>query len=153
MAYYRKPDWFTKHVFNPAVQLMTRAGISVWGSRILRVRGRKSGEWHSHPVNLLSFEGRQYLVAPRGLTQWVRNIRAAGGGELVLGRTARPFKAVEIPDEAKLRILRGYLKRWAFEVGMFFQGVGADSSDEDLMRIAPDHPVFRVELSEVGQGS
>jgi Domain of unknown function (DUF385). len=145
MAYYRKPDWFTQHVFNPAVALLTRAGISIWGSRVLRVRGRKSGEWHSHPVNLLSYEGKQYLVAPRGLTQWVRNIRVAGGGELLLGNKVQPFKAVEMPDEAKVPILRAYLKRWAVEVGIFFQGVGADSSEEELRRIAPDHPVFRVE--------
>ncbi|MHB8611585.1 MAG: nitroreductase/quinone reductase family protein [Candidatus Dormibacteraceae bacterium] len=145
MAYYRKPDWFTQNVFNPAVELMTRAGISVWGSRILRVRGRKSGEWHSHPVNLLTLEGKHYLVAPRGLTQWVRNIRVAGGGELVLGNKVVPFKAVEISDEEKMPILRAYLRRWKMEVGIFFQGVDADSSESELTRIAPDHPVFRIE--------
>lgn len=145
MAYYRKPDWFNNQVFNPAVALMTRAGMSVWGSRILRVRGRKSGEWHSHPVNLLTYEGKQYLVAPRGLTQWVRNIRVAGGGELLLGNKVQPFKAGEIPDEEKAPIVRAYLKRFSFEVGKFFRGVKADSPEEDLRRIAPDHPVFRVE--------
>ena len=143
--YYRKPDWFTKNVFNVAVALLTRTGVSVWGSRILRVRGRKSDAWHSHPVNLLTYEGKQYLVAPRGLTQWVRNIRAAGGGELVLGSKVQPFKAVEISDEEKIPILRAYLKRWKFEVGIFFQGVSADSPEEELRRIAPDHPVFRIE--------
>jgi deazaflavin-dependent oxidoreductase (nitroreductase family) len=145
MAYYRKPDWFTKNVFNAAVALMTRAGISVWGSRILRVRGRKTGEWHSHPVNLLTYEGQQYLVAPRGLTQWVRNIRAAGAGELVLGSRVQLFKAAEIPDEEKIPILRAYLKRWKVEVGVFFQGVDADSPEKELRRIAPDHPVFKIE--------
>lgn len=145
MAYYRKPDWFTKHVFNPAVALMTRAGISVWGSRILRVRGRKSGEWHSHPVNLLTYKDKQYLVAPRGLTQWVRNIRVAGGGELALGSKALPFKAVEVSDAEKIPILRAYLKRWKVEVGIFFQGVDADSPEAELRRIAPDHPVFRID--------
>ena len=145
MSYYRKPDWFTKNVFNPAVALFTRAGISVWGSRILRVRGRKSGVWHNHPVNLLTFEGKQYLVAPRGETQWVRNIRVSGGGELVLGNKVQPFRAVEISDEEKIPILRAYLKRWKFEVGVFFQGVSADSPEEDLKRIAPDHPVFGIE--------
>jgi hypothetical protein len=145
VAYYRKPDWFTNHVFNPAVEMMTRAGISVWGSRVLRVRGRKSGEWRSHPVNLLTYEGKQYLVAPRGLTQWVRNIRVAGGGELWLGNKAQPFKAEEIADEQKVPLLRAYLKRWKAEVGVFFQGVSADSLEKDVRRIAPDHPVFRVE--------
>ncbi|GAC1506650.1 MAG: nitroreductase family deazaflavin-dependent oxidoreductase [Candidatus Dormibacteraceae bacterium] len=146
MAYYRKPDWFTKNVFNAAVALLTRAGISVWGSRILRVRGRKTGEWHSHPVNLLRYEGKPCLVAPRGHTQWVRNIRVAGGGELGLGNKVQPFKAVEISDLEKIPILRSYLKRWKLEVGIFFQGVSADSPDEELRRIAPDHPVFRIEL-------
>lgn len=145
MAYYKKPDWFTNNVFNRAVAVMTRLGVSVWGSRVLRVRGRNSGEWHSHPVNLLAYEGRQYLVAPRGLTQWVRNIRVAGGGELVLGTRAQPFHAVEIPDEEKIAILRAYLRRWKFEVGAFFQGVDADSPEPELRRIAPDHPVFRVD--------
>jgi deazaflavin-dependent oxidoreductase (nitroreductase family) len=112
---------------------------------VLKVRGRKSGEWRSQPVNLLTFEGKQYLVAPRGLTQWVQNIRAAGSGELWVGQKAQPFKAVEVTEDAKIPILREYLRRWKFEVGMFFQGVSADSPEDELRRIAPDHPVFRVE--------
>jgi hypothetical protein len=85
-------------------------------------------------------------VSPRGETQWVRNLRAAGGnGELVLGKKAEPFHAVEVPDEDKIDILRHYLKRWKMEVGQFFQGVSASSPEEDLRRIAPDHPVFRIE--------
>jgi deazaflavin-dependent oxidoreductase (nitroreductase family) len=143
--HYQRPDWFTKHVFNRFVAVATRLGISVWGSRVLRVRGRKSGEWHSTPANLLTIDKMQYLVAPRGHTQWVRNIRASGEGELLLGRHAQHFQAVEIADDQKVPILREYLKRWAFEVGMFFGGVSAASSDEELRRIAPDHPVFRVE--------
>ena len=145
MAYYQKPDWFTRNVFNKAVHGLTRIGVSVWGSRILRVRGRKSGEWHSHPVNLLTYQGTQFLVAPRGLTQWVRNIRVSGDGELVLGGRAQRFKAIEIPDDDKVPILRDYLKRWKFEVGMFFGGVSAESPDDELRRIAPNHPIFRVE--------
>jgi hypothetical protein len=142
---YIKPDWFTQNVFNPTVALFTRLGVSVWGSRILRVRGRTSGEWRSSPVNLLTFSGNRYLVAPRGHTQWVRNIRVSGEGELVLGGRAEKFRAVEIPDEEKLPILREYLRRWKFEVGVFFAGVGPDSPESELRRIAPDHPVFRVD--------
>lgn len=145
MAYYRRPDWFTVNVFNRTVALMTRVGISVWGSRILRVKGRTSGQWRTHPVNLLTYQGTRYLVAPRGLTQWVRNIRVSGGGELVLGARAEPFRVVELSDEEKIPVLRAYLTRWKFEVGQFFQGVAGDSSEEDLKRIAPLHPVFRVE--------
>lgn len=145
MAHYQQPDWFTKNVFNPAVAAFTRLGISVWGSRVLRVRGRKSGEWRTSPVNLLTFEGKQYLVAPRGHTQWVRNIRASGDGELLLGSNVQRFKAVEITDDEKVPMLRDYLRRWKFEVGQFFGGVSADSPETELRRIAPDHPVFRVD--------
>ncbi len=119
-------------------------GLSFWGSRILRVRGRSSHEWRSTPVNLLTYEGHRYLVAPRGQTQWVRNLRAAKSGELALGQKSESFTAFELPDDQKPRILRAYLRRWKVEVGVFFGGVSAASSEEDLRRIAPDHPVFRI---------
>jgi deazaflavin-dependent oxidoreductase (nitroreductase family) len=141
---YIKPDWFTRTLFNPTVALVTRAGLSVWGSRVLRVRGRKSGEWRSSPVNLLPLQNKRYLVAPRGHTQWVRNIRVTGTGELLLGSRVEPIRVREIPDDEKVPILREYLKRWKFEVGMFFDGVSADSTEAELRRIAPDHPVFEV---------
>jgi len=144
VSLYIKPDWFTKNVFNPIVALMTRAGISVWGSRVLRVRGRKSGEWRSSPVNLLTLGDKRYLVAPRGQTQWVRNIRVTHEGELLLGSRVESIRVVEITDDEKVPILRDYLKRWKFEVGMFFGGVSADSPESELRRIAPDHPVFEI---------
>ena len=142
---YRRPGWFTRHVFNRVVEVVTRTGVSLWGSRVLRVRGRKSGQMRSTPVNLLTHAGARYLVAPRGETQWVRNLRAAGEGELVLGRRTERFRAVEVEDADKPDLLRAYLRRWRVEVGVFFGGVSADSPDEDLRRIAPDHPVFRIE--------
>ena len=123
---------------------LTRMGISLLGSRILYVRGRKTGEWRTTPVNLLVHEGERYLVAPRGHTQWVRNMRVAGGGELHIGRRAEVFTANELSDADKPEILRAYLKRWRFEVGMFFDGVGPDASDEKLLEIAPGYPVFRL---------
>ena len=143
-THYQAPGWFTRNVFNRAVALFTRLGISVWGSRELRVRGRSSGEWRTTPVNLLTLDGEQFLVAPRGVTQWVRNLRVAGSGELILGRRVEPFRATELPDQEKPPILRAYLRRWKAEVGVFFGGVGANSPEEDLRRISPDHPIFRI---------
>ncbi|HEY2654169.1 MAG TPA: nitroreductase family deazaflavin-dependent oxidoreductase [Solirubrobacteraceae bacterium] len=145
--HYQRPDWFTSHLFNPFVAVLTRAGISVWGSRVLEVKGRKSGEWRSTPVNLLRYEGGDYLVAPRGHTQWVRNLRASGEGRLRLGGRRQPFTAVELTDDQKTGLLRAYLKKWKMEVGMFFDGVGPDSPDDELRRIAPDHPVFKLTLA------
>jgi deazaflavin-dependent oxidoreductase (nitroreductase family) len=141
---YKRPGWFTKHVFNGMVAALTRLGLSVWGSRILRVRGRTTGEWRETPVNVLTHDGRRYLVAPRGETQWVRNLRAAGHGELRLGRRLETFAASELADPDKPEILRAYLKRWKAEVGVFFDGVGAGSPDSEVRRIAPAHPVFRI---------
>lgn len=144
--HYQQPGWFTNHVFNPAVAVLTRAGVSIWGSRVLEVRGRKSGEWRSTPVNLLRYQGGDYLVAPRGHTQWVRNLRASGEGRLRLGRRRQPFTAVELGDDQKPALLRAYLQRWKMEVGVFFGGVGPDSPDAELRRIAPDHPVFKLTI-------
>jgi deazaflavin-dependent oxidoreductase (nitroreductase family) len=142
---FQRPGWFTKHVFNPAVAGLTRLGISLAGSRVLEVRGRKTGEWRRTPVNPLDFEGARYLVAPRGSTQWVKNLRANPAGRLQVGRRTEQFTAVEVPDVEKEPLLRAYLERWKWEVGAFFGGVGPDSTVEELTRIAPDHPVFRVE--------
>ncbi len=142
--HYQRAGWFTKNVFNRIVAAMTRIGVSVWGSRILEVPVRKTGEPRRTPVNLLTFENQRYLVAPRGHTQWVRNLRASGGGKLFVGRRAEEFSAAELADSEKPDLLRAYLKRWKWEVGQFFGGVGPDSTDEELLRIAPDHPVFKI---------
>jgi deazaflavin-dependent oxidoreductase (nitroreductase family) len=143
-THVQKPGWFTVNVFNRLVAWLTRRGISVWGSRVLAVRGRRSGQWRTTPVNLLTLDGRRYLVAPRGHVQWTHNMRAAGGGELHLGKRVDTFTATEVGDDAKAPILRAYLKRWKAEVGVFFNGVGPDSTDDQLRRIAPDHPVFEI---------
>lgn len=130
--------------FNALMQLLTRLGLSVYGSRVLAVRGRKSGEWRTVPVNLLVHDGERYLVAPRGETEWVRNIRAAGGGELRLGRQREAIRVTELADSAKPPILRAYMQKWWFEVSRFFEGVTRDATLEDLQRVAPGFPVFRI---------
>ena len=141
---YLQPGWFTRNIFNATVQGLTKVGISVAGSRVLRVRGRKSGELRSNPVNLLVLDGERYLVAPRGITQWVRNLRAAGTGELVVGRRHEAFRGEEIADPDKVDIIREYLRRWAWEVGAFFEDLDAESPDERIAAAAPGFPVFRV---------
>jgi deazaflavin-dependent oxidoreductase (nitroreductase family) len=132
-------------VFNAVVNQLSRWGVSLLGSRLLAVRGRTSGEWRTTTVNPLNLNGERYLVAPRGTTQWVRNLRAAGAGELRLGRRkAEPFTAVEIADSDKVPVLRVYLQHWGWEVGKFFEGVTAKASDEELAAIAPGFPVFKI---------
>jgi hypothetical protein len=137
---------------NPLLMFGARLGVSVRGSRVLEVRGRKSGVVRRTPVNLLSYEGQQYLVAPRGDTHWARNVRADSGRlVLVLGRRRQERVATELTDAHKPPVLRAYLRRWKVETGVFFEGVGASSSDEELLEIAPKHPVFV--LNEVDAGA
>jgi deazaflavin-dependent oxidoreductase (nitroreductase family) len=141
---YIRADWLSARVFNPLVRTLTGWGISLYGSRVLGVRGRTSGEVRTVVVNPLAHAGARYLVAPRGTTQWVRNLRASQTAELRLGRRREIVRATEIADADKIEILRSYLRRWRWEVGQFFQGVGPDASDGELARIAPDYPVFRL---------
>lgn len=142
---YQRPDWFTRHIFNNLVRGLTRIGVSVRGSRVLEHQGRRSGKLFHTPVNLLDYDGTQYLVAPRGETQWVRNVRSADGHlVLILGRRRQHCTATEIPVEDSLPILRSYLKRWKFETGMFFHGLTPDASDAEWTAEAARHPVFAL---------
>ncbi|MEU0524982.1 nitroreductase family deazaflavin-dependent oxidoreductase [Streptomyces niveus] len=130
--------------FNSLIGSLARRGVSFFGSAELSVPGRKSGRTQRVPVNPFTHEGSQYLISARGHSQWTLNMKAAGGGELRVGRRVRAFTAVEIPDAEKVAVLRGYLKRWGWEVGRFFEGVTAKSSDEEILAAAPDHPVFLI---------
>ncbi|MGW7007264.1 nitroreductase family deazaflavin-dependent oxidoreductase [Streptomyces sp. NPDC054933] len=141
---YLKPGRIEVRLLHNTVGWLTRHGVSIAGSRELAVRGRKSGEWRRNPVNPLTVGSERFLVAPRGQTQWVRNLRAAGSGQLRVGNRIEQFTAVEVPDADKPALLRAYLSRWKWEVGAFFNEVSHNSSDEELLRIAPDHPVFRI---------
>ncbi|HEY1920307.1 MAG TPA: nitroreductase family deazaflavin-dependent oxidoreductase [Streptosporangiaceae bacterium] len=143
--HYRQPGWFTKNVFNKLVALLTRSGVSIMGSRVLEVKGRKSGLPRRTPVNLLSFESAQYLVSARGEGEWVRNVRADEGRlDLLLGSKRQHYRAQEVGDDDKVQILRAYLRRWKAEVGVFFDGVGPDSTDEEIRAVAHKHPVFQL---------
>jgi deazaflavin-dependent oxidoreductase (nitroreductase family) len=143
----KRPGWFTTNVFNRLIATLTGRGVSVLGSRVLEVKGRSSGQPRRTPVNLLDLDGERYLVAPRGETQWARNRRASGEGRLLKGKRSESFTAKELGDDQKAPVLRAYLKRWKFEVGVFFDGVGPDSSEEELRGAAPKHPVFRLDTS------
>ncbi|HEY1831993.1 MAG TPA: nitroreductase/quinone reductase family protein [Acidimicrobiales bacterium] len=138
-------DWFTRNVMNKALNGLMRLGLSFKGSQVLEHRGRKSGQIYRTPVNLLTLDGVEYLVAPRGETEWVRNVRAADGQlVLILGRRRQVRTAVEVPVGQRAAILRPYLQRWKFEIGMFFDDVTLDSSDQEFEAVGARHPVFAL---------
>jgi deazaflavin-dependent oxidoreductase (nitroreductase family) len=141
---YLRPGFVTQHLANPIMKGLTWAGLSMKGSQVLAVRGRRSGEWRTVPVNPLELDGERFLVAPRGQTEWVRNIRVAGGGELRLGRKATSFTVTEVDDTAKPAIIREYIRRWKAEVGIFFDDIDETSTDAELLAVAAGFPVFRL---------
>ncbi|WP_082317709.1 nitroreductase family deazaflavin-dependent oxidoreductase [Streptomyces sp. NRRL WC-3549] len=145
--YYLRGSAFNVRM-NSLVGWLARHGISLMGTAEMSVRGRRSGQMQRIPVNPHTHRGTQYLVSARGHSQWVRNMRVAGGGELRVGRKARAFTAQEIADDAqKAQVLRAYLERWGWEVDQYFQGVTAKSTDSELLAACPDHPVFRITVT------
>ena len=131
-------------LFMKAVRWLTEHGVSLLGSRVLTVRGRRTGTPQSVPVNILTLDGDRYLVAPRGNTQWVRNVRAAGEAKLRVGRRVEQVRLVEVPVGDRGPVLRVYLQRWGWEVGRFVEGLSKRSTDAELAAAAPGMPVFRV---------
>jgi deazaflavin-dependent oxidoreductase (nitroreductase family) len=144
MAEYRKPGWFTTNVINLAPALAARLGLSLGGAWLLTVKGRKSGEPHTIPVNPLALHGTRYLVSPRGETQWARNLRAATGGELRLGGKREPVTVAEVPEAERPAIIAEYLKRWGGVTRSHF-GTVKEPDATELARLAARTPVFKVQ--------
>lgn len=144
---YVEPNWATRRIMNPLVTMLVKVGLDLRGARELQVRGRTTGAWRTTPVNPLPFDGRTYLVAPRGETEWVKNLRASRSGRLRRGRRIEEFTAVEVDDADKESILREYLRLWAWEVGQFFDDLTVDSPADELAAAASGFPVFEIDTA------
>jgi hypothetical protein len=97
---------------NAVIRWLAEAGISIAGTRALRVRGRKTGKRRSVVINLLTVDGRDFVVSPRGNTQWARNARAAGEVEMGPRWRSREVAIAEVADDAKPPLLKRDLDRW-----------------------------------------
>jgi hypothetical protein len=135
---------FGARAFNTAVRRLAEWGVSIAGSTALRVRGRKSGELRGVVVNLLTVNGREYLISPRGNTQWARNVRSAGVVETGPRRRSAERRAVEIPDDAKPELLARYIDRWYWQIKGHVGGLTPDSTPEQRRAVAPSIPVFEL---------
>jgi hypothetical protein len=127
---------------NAAIRWLAEMGISIAGTRALRVRGRKTGKQRGVVINLLTIDGVDYLVSPRGNTQWARNVRAAGVVEMGPRWRSARTRVTEVDDAAKPEVLRRYLARWYWQVKGYVAGLTPESSDEELRAAAPSIPVF-----------
>lgn len=148
---YEQPGRFARAA-NVVIRWLAEAGISIAGTRALRVRGRKSGKQRSVVINLMTVDGVDYLVSPRGNTQWARNVRAASEVEVGPGWHRQRVRASEVDDAAKPELLRRYLARWYWQVKDYVAGLTPDSSDEQFRAVAPTIPVFALtKAGAVGQ--
>jgi hypothetical protein len=127
---------------NAAIRWLAEMGISIAGTRALRVRGRKSGKQRGVVINLLTVDSVDYLVSPRGNTQWARNVRTAGVVEMGPRWRSERFRVTEVDDAAKPEVLRRYLAKWYWQVKGYVAGLTPESSDEQLRAAAPSIPVF-----------
>jgi deazaflavin-dependent oxidoreductase (nitroreductase family) len=128
MAYIR-PGFFMRRVMNPLLQALKVKPT-------LAVKGRKSGTWRTAPVNVLDLDGQRYLVAVRGETEWVRNLRAAGSGEIRHGAKVERFGATEVPVAERPPIISAYRALWEREVGAIFKKL-PDPADHPVFRLSP----------------
>jgi deazaflavin-dependent oxidoreductase (nitroreductase family) len=143
---YEKPNRAAE-IANKAMRWLAEMGISIAGTQSLRVRGRKTGEVRGVVINLLTVDGVDYVVSPRGNTQWARNVRAAGVVEIGSRRRGRRADVTEVPDAAKPELLRRYLARWYWQVKGYVLGLTPESTDEELLAAAPSIPVFELAAS------
>jgi deazaflavin-dependent oxidoreductase (nitroreductase family) len=130
-------------IFNRVFGFLVGLGLGFSYNYLLEVRGRKSGKLHSTPIDLLKLNGKTYLVAPRGRTQWVRNAEAAGEVTLKKGRTRQKFRLRPIPDADKPQILKAYLDTFKREVQRYFP-IPAGSPAESFAALAGSYPAFEL---------
>jgi deazaflavin-dependent oxidoreductase (nitroreductase family) len=151
-ASYRRLPWIMPHVIDPLTCFAVgRLGLDHDGVRVLEVKGRTSGLWRATPVRVLDLDGQQYLVAPQGETQWVRNLRVQRRGRLRLGGAVTDFQAEELSDQDKVPVLRAYFRRWWSQAARLTTLTAPDVPDAQVMRAAPLHPVFRLMSTGVRQ--
>lgn len=140
---YDEPDLVARAT-NAVFRWLAEAGISIAGTRALRVRGRTTGKLRGVVVNLMTVDGRDYVVSPRGNTQWVRNARAAGELEMGPRWRGRTVRIVEVADDAKLDLLKRYVDRWFWEVKGHVGGLTPQSTDEQIRAVAPSIPIVEL---------
>ena len=142
MASFREPT-STEKFFNRAMGFLVSIGFAPSYMQLLEVRGRKSGKLYTTPVDLLELDGKRYLVAPRGRTQWVRNAEVSGEVTLKRGSTRQSFVLRALNDVEKLPILKAYLDRFKTAVQRYFT-VPAGSPPEAFAEVATTYPAFEL---------
>jgi len=141
-TFFNKPKAIDRF-FNRALGLLLRFGLGLSHNYLLEVRGRKTGRIYSTPVDLLSHNGSRFIVAPRGQTQWVRNVLANGEATLVKGSRREKILLKPLEDDSKPEVLKAYLDRYRLTVQRYFP-IEAGSPAEAFQPLTARYPVFRL---------
>jgi F420H(2)-dependent quinone reductase len=150
VRYRRPPDAYLRMQW--LGPLITILGLSPKYVIILEVPGRQSGLIRRTTLVQADYNGRHYLVALAGESDWVRNVRAAGGRAVVGRRRRRAVRLAELPPMERAPVIRAYLLRSgrrpgsqlvATEARHYF-GVGADATLEEIEEVAEHYPVFQI---------
>lgn len=126
---YIKPPVLTRRLANPMAMRLGRHGVAT-----LTVVGRRTGEPHKVPVIPVEVGGSRYLVAPYGESEWVRNLRAAGKGELSRKGQTEVFQAVEVPAGDRASIIARYRQVAGRAVNSYFTKL-PDPEEHPVLRI------------------
>ena len=139
---FRQPNLLDR-IFNRLFGFLLKLGVGLAHNYLLEVRGRKTGKVYSTPVNVLEYKGKKYLVAPRGYTQWVRNVETSGEATLVQRAERTKVRLRTVADEEKPEILKAYLDRFKLTVQRYFP-IAAGSPAEAFKSLAVRYPVYEI---------
>jgi hypothetical protein len=149
---YRPPaGWYARLNRLLGVPL-TSLGWAPHDAVTLEVRGRTTGRTRRTPVLITHLDGDRYLVALAGQSQWVRNVRTAGGQAWLRRRGRTPVSLEELPAAERAPILLAYLhstdrdgaRTTRTATAAHYFGLGPDPDLADLTAIADHYPVFRI---------
>ncbi len=132
-----------ERIFNQAFGVLVGLGLGLRHNYLLQVRGRTTGRVYSTPVNVLEWNGKRWLVAGRGRTQWVRNAEVAGEVLLRKGWRTQRCRVRPVQDSEKPEILSAYLARFKLTVQRYCP-LRAGSAPPAFAELAGRYPVFEL---------
>ncbi|HKQ61468.1 MAG TPA: nitroreductase/quinone reductase family protein [Candidatus Polarisedimenticolaceae bacterium] len=145
---FREPTTLER-AFNRIFGVLVGLGLAPRDYYLLQVRGRKTGRVYSNPVSLVPFHGVRFLVAPRGRTQWVRNVEASSEVGFKRGSSTERCRLRPLADADKAPVLHAYVAKYGSVVQRYFP-VPAGAPLGAFAEIASRYPVFEISAVDPG---
>lgn len=133
---------FDRRIVNAIIKWLLKLGLEPDSYYLLTVTGRKSGKPRAVPIVIVEKESQQWLAAPYGVVDWVKNARAAGYVTLTRGNLNQDFFIEELPPQEAAPVLKAYL--WQFPITQPYFDARPDSHLDDFVLEAKSRPVFKI---------